>query len=45
MISPVTAPPVAAVEPVDVDDVIEMLNVGYFHWRLLLVCGMAFMAG
>ena len=30
-------------EPADVDDIIELFDVGWFHWRMLLVCGMAFM--
>ena len=30
-------------ELADVDDVIELFDVGWFHWRMLLVCGMAFM--
>lgn len=34
----------SAIEEYDVDEILEKLQLGYFHYRMLFICGMAFMA-
>jgi hypothetical protein len=31
------------VETADIDSIIEGLELGWFHWQMFMVCGMAFM--